>query len=326
MGLSISELRRALEAEVDPSGIIDDAYAHVEEKQVAEELDKAPHGELWHTSFHVSSFPAGVRACGRAALYQLADFMVPDNSVDVHGRAIMDAGKDIEAQIVSRLGEVPGLLLSARADAPVQTNLVADEVWLSGSPDAVILPPTADDRPFLFEIKSKDHDRVLEMQKGLRAPDPWHVTQCKGYIGLLHLYHDRLAETVLPQLKGLQPCTEGAIVYVSRGRPATRHVFKQQYDPDFMREGFSNLASWRDSFLAGEIPERDPSWQWSVDPCDWCEWKKHVCKPDLREGITTLAESHGIELSKQVVSSYDYDERRERVLSRWGHADNDNGG
>src|SRR5689334_2129466 len=82
--------------------ILDAAY-EIEEKQIwLEDLQSSPHGQHWHVSFHASSFPGDdPKACGRAAMYSLMNIPAQE-PIDRKGRAVMEAGKDIENRIVWR--------------------------------------------------------------------------------------------------------------------------------------------------------------------------------------------------------------------------------
>lgn len=301
---------------VDP--IIEDAYRKVEQRIVAEELDASPHGTLWHTSFHVSSMPAArERHCGRMALYELMDVQTPDE-IDPAGRAVMDVGKDVETQMVKRLGDA-GYLLSAPWDAEHQTSLTVPELWLTGNPDAIIRP-NGWNRGHLLEFKGKDHDKILEMQQGALGPDPWHVSQAGGYVDILHFAGE--SKRLWPEL---EPVRSGSIVYFSRQRPRVTAEF--WLDADFARwtEAVTNLRIWQQHFINGTLPQREPTWRWTEDPCDWCAYKKHVCRPDVRADVTQLRDSHAVEYATQHVESYDYGSRRQRVLARWRDPERDAG-
>lgn len=287
--------------------ILDAAYK-LEEQQIWEQdLFSSPHGEHWHTSFHASSFPGDdEKACGRQAIYSLMN--IPSfNPVDRDGRAIMEAGKDVEKQIVTRF-ERAGILLTEGAEADFQMGFEDAGHWLTGSPDAVILMPGLN-RPHVVEIKSKDHNAVLEMQMGQRSFDPAHRKQILTYIGFTHENSKRL-------WPDLDECIDGSILYVSRDRPGTTHEFRFQYNQEFMDKGRAQLADWRQHFLQEQLPERPKSWKWTEPPCKWCPVKK-ICKADYQQDVEKLSDSNGIAHAKEVRGEYDYEEVRNEVLDRW---------
>lgn len=311
-GISFVELVRATGSDRFVDRLIEDAYAACEEKILREELDSAPQGEPWHVSFHASSFPAGrERYCGRAAMYSLMDVPTP-GEVDPTGRAIMDAGKDLESQIVSRLHQF-GVLLSEPPLAKYQTGFDVPELWLTGSCDAVV-QPHGWNRGHVIECKGKDHDAVLALQRRETEPDPYHMAQCRCYVWLAR----RFSHALWP---GLEPVRSGTLLYVSRQRPRTTAEFYVEFDPEFVAEGAVQLRDWIDAFRAGELPTRPTTWRWTEDPCDYCPWKRDVCRVDERNDAVKIKDSELTNFAKQHVPTWDYDEKRKAVLQRWGAED-----
>jgi hypothetical protein len=84
-----------------------------------------------------------------------------------------------------------------------------------------------------------------------------------------------------------------------------------------MEVGRQRLEDWKQSFLNDELPVRPKEWKWSQPPCQYCPFKKNVCKPDHLAGINKLSESHGIEYTKSIRKKYDFKETREFVIKRW---------
>lgn len=85
----------------------------------------------------------------------------------------------------------------------------------------------------------------------------------------------------------------------------------------------------RQFFERGEIPKHPREKErkkWSESPCRYCDWKKFVCKPDYTDGITELAQSHGLEFGKQIREGFDYSANRAKVFARWGVPDPLKGG
>ncbi len=281
--------------------VLNAAY-EIEEKQIwMEDLQSSPHGQHWHVSFHASSFPGDdPKACGRAAMYSLLN--IPGQEpIDRKGRAVMEAGKDIEDRIVKRF-ERSGVLISASPDAEIQTGYKLKEYWLTGSTDAVIrLPPKG--RPHVVEVKSKDGEVVTKMQQGQKSYDDAHRSQVLTYIGL----------------SGTE---DGSILYVSRNRPSETAEFRFTHNQDFMDKGFAKLSTWKYNFLEELLPPRDTSWKWTELPCKWCKFKK-VCKEDTKDekvnGPMRLELSKSIEFAKTIREDYNYFDIRDEVLTFWDH-------
>lgn len=307
MGLSRRELLSQLGINplVDP--VIELAYARVEEKIWRENLDSSVHGNHWHTSFHASEFPGDTpKACGRKAIYSLLD--IPDRDpVEPRGRAIMDAGKALEVEIVRRLHEA-GVLISAGPDDPVQTGFVVPEVWLTGNCDAIIQPPGWN-KGHVIEIKGKDPDKIKEMQRAQRGPDPEHVNQLRTYIGLANA----VSSVMWPKL---EPVTDGSLLYVDRSRPRNTFEFYYEINDHFMQTGLARLAEWKELFLEEKLPDRPKRWRWTEEPCEWCPVKK-LCKKDLKEDVYDLPESNAVKFAKEIRPSYDYEATRDAVINRW---------
>lgn len=313
------------------------------------------HGEPWHLSNHVSQMPGDdPRYCPRKAVYGLADFAPAEPaSAMLHGTAIV--GEAIEEDLVERLGW-SGRILSAPATAERQTRFEDADVWLGGSPDIVVLPYRWN-RPHVIEVKTKDHEVIIDMKNGLRTWDPGHRLQCHGYINLGHEVSPQLWPEVVvcrdtwklalaqpneqgdldelsymcrvhgePLVPGaclrrleLEPITTGSIVYHSRNRPGNvRQEYFFERDPSFMVRSRRLLGQVRAAFEEGKIPDHPfEGKEWSQRPCQWCEFKKHICKPDCAKGIKALNESHGVPFTREVRGSYDLGRSYGAVVSRW---------
>lgn len=338
---------------VDP--VVEAAYEFLEQRAFRDQEDDSPHGSPWFTSFHASSFPGNdPRACGRQEIYSMMD--IPANApFNRRGRTIMDAGKDIEYQLVKRLHDA-GYLLSAAPWAEIQTGFVDKETWLTGNCDAIILH-RGSLKPFVVEVKTKSEEHVKEMQGLTRDADPKHVNQAKTYVGEAHDKLPEMMPTVMrcpntqavaimnpkpnPFKKGkdkficpihrhpdclqeveLEPCTEGAIYYLSRDNPWNTFEFFIEYDPEFMKVGKERLKAWREAYLSGTLPPHPfGGKEWSKSPCQYCKFKKHACKPDDKAGITRLEDSHAIPYAKKIRPDYDFNTKREQVIERWKETD-----
>lgn len=284
------------------------AYEDHEREIWEKDLENSPHGEAWHTSFHASRFPGDdPMACGRAAVYGLMNIPSP-TPISPYLRALGDAGKDIEKQIVTRWKRA-GVLLSADADAEVQTGFVDEEVWLTGNTDAVLLLPGWR-RPHVVDVKTKKDTYVDDMKIGSRDADAAHRRQILTYIGLAH---ERSAE----MWPGFDPVQDGSLYYVSRDNPRNTFEFFYTYDKEFMTQGRHKLRAWKQAFLEGELPPRPQHWKWSESPCQWCPLKKHVCKPDFKARITRLEDSAALEFATSIRPTYSYDDTRAAVIGRW---------
>lgn len=337
---------------IDP--LTDRAYAERELKIWEQDLENSPHGQPWHTSFHASSFPGDdPTACGRRAIYGLLN--LPNGQPTGRFlRAVGDAGKAIESELVRRWYE-SGILLSAPDDSQIQTGFEDRQHWLTGSTDAVVLPYRWR-RPHVIEVKSKSDDKIEQMKQLSRSYFPEHRRQCLTYVGLLHEQplHEQIEvckhtwKIASPQ-KGminklesmndeyickihhnsdclitidLEPCTSGSIYYVSRDNPSNTFEYYFAYDPDFMDEGRAKLANWKASYETGVLPERPRNAVgkvvgWSEEPCKWCPLKKEVCKPDFQAGATLIEHSHAHQYAQRLKPDYDSTTTREEVVGRW---------
>lgn len=296
--------------------ILDEAYKNEEEQIWNEDLFSSPHGSHWSTSFHASQFPGDEEtACARKALYGLMNIPSP-GPVSRTGRAIMEAGLDIEDRIVKRF-ERAGVLLSESPESKYQTKFTEENVWLSGSSDAIILLPRTN-KPHAVEIKTKYNSAIEEMIAGERSFDPQHKSQLMTYISLCRDY----GHIFWPEL---DKCDSGTILYVSRDKPSLTYEFHFDYEEDWWKEGKDRLLEWKEYFLNDILPEKPENFMWSKGPCQYCDYKKHACKPDFKEGITKLSESNGIKWAEEHYGEYSFEAQKENVIERWiNESSNDN--
>lgn len=240
-----------------------------------------------------------------------------------HGRAIMDAGKAIENEYVSRWEE-DGVLISRPPTDKHQTGFKDERYWLTGNLDAVIHPPGWN-RGHAVEIKSKDHDVIDSMKSGLKSYDEQHYYQLQVYLGFLQSNSDSLyADYYLRRPESIlrldKPVTTGSILYVSRNRPRHTHEFTFEFDLSVWVSGTSSLAAWREEFTRGNLPPRNPNWKWLDQPCKWCPVKR-ICKADDKQNKLRLSDSTAIDTAKQLRPDYEYLQQRKNVLERWGVED-----
>lgn len=250
---------------------------------------------------------------------------IPDSEpISEYGRAIMDAGKAIETEYVTRYEE-DGVLLSRPPTDKYQTGFSDPNYWLSGNLDAVIRPPGWS-RGHVVEVKSKDHQVIDEMRSGMRSYDEEHYYQLQVYLGFLQTesfklykdYAERIADSYIdPSFYGLTDKIEtGSILYVSRDRPRHTKEFVFDYDEDAWIRGTKLLNAWKGDFVSGILTPRDPTWKWLDQPCKWCPVKR-ICKADNNAGIIRLSDSNAITTATNTRNSYDYIQQRKRVLKRW---------
>ena len=323
MGLSRGEFlsRVGMLKEIDPLTTM--AYRFAE--QLEAEKPNWGHGASapWHVSFHGSSFPGDdPKACPRKAVYTLMD--LPRGKFSRKSRQLMDAGKDLEIQLVRRWYQA-GMLLSAPPDAQWQTEFEDRDHWLTSTVDAIIVRPRST-RPVVAEVKNVSGDVMDEMMRLLRGPYEEHVRQVKCEIGLAHevgewkiercVNSGRIAVSlnhraggpvvVCPEHGGvkcletqvLEPVNYGFLYYVSRDNPEDTREFYYEYDPEFMRKGREQLRIWRKYFEIGVLPQthfegKHPfGWNWTTDdsPCKWCPFGpqgSYVCREDFQTAVKT---------------------------------------
>ena len=293
MGLSRGEFysRIGMLREVEPLT----AAAYRFSEQLESELPDKGHDRdaPWHVSFHGSSFPGdNPRACPRKAIYTMAD--LPRGKFSRAGRQRMDAGKDLERQLVRRWWQA-GMLLSAPPDAEKQTQFEDPEHMLTCTVDAILAKPRSM-RPFVAEVKNIDCDTLDEMLRLIRGPHEDYVRQVKCEIGMAHEYGSwdvlrcvnsgRLAIKIgladvemnghrasvgtrevmmCPEHGGdkclevqtLPPVQHGYLYYASRNDPDITREFYFEYDPEFMRRGREQLKMWRRYWDEGLLPQTE---------------------------------------------------------------------
>lgn len=289
--------------------ITNDAFISLEKKIWEGNLEDAPHGRPWHTSFHASQFPSLTRPCGRKALYTMMD--VPNaEPISPFLRGVAEIGKAVENIIVDRWRHA-GILLEISEEE--QMKFSDDDTWLSGATDAILDLRPICDTVVPTDVKSKAIKVIDQMIEGERSYDEKHYIQVQAYIYLCRKFHIEMGWADL----GLKPAESGFIIYAAREEPTKIKEFYIEADYELISEGIRTLQEWREDFKDDILPERPKSWMWTLDPCKWCDFKKHVCKPDYKAGITKLSESHAVEFTKNLRSNYDPDIIKERVLDRW---------
>jgi hypothetical protein len=368
MGISRTEFyaRLGLLDDIDP--LTDEAY-RFEEMQLAGTSDQgAAARDKWHVSFHGSQFPgAAERACPRQLIYRMIDIPRSTGSYMFSNRKltqIADAGKDIEDRLVMRWHKA-GYLLSPPPVDPwghKQDQLVFEdpEHWLTSTVDAIVVPLHRV-RPIVAEVKSKYADVIADMRKLIRGPDEKHVKQIKTQIGLAKEHYERNpptvkrchntgrmailvamdehhAELLCPQHRTADCLEEvellapryGYLYYVSRDNPADTFAFFVDYDAKHMEVGRARLASTREAFLAGVLPQENfvekrfahPfGWLWGDEPCKWCDFGA-VCRLDNKKAIAqgspiNLVDSYAVDEAKGLRADYELDLVQQAVLERW---------
>ena len=322
VGLSRGEFfsRIGMMREVDP---LTSAAYRFAEKLEAEKPHKGAQADApWHVSFHGSQFPGDdPKACGRRAIYSMLD--LPRGQFSRPSRQRMDAGKDLEIQLVRRW-HAAGMLLSAAPDSPVQTQFEDPSVWLTSTVDAIIARPRSL-RPIVAEVKNIDADTLDSMLRMIRGPHEAYVRQVKCEIGLAHEHgpwtvtrcvnsgriaipigrrNGSVVPLLCPEHGGdkcleevtLSPVEHGYLYYVSRNDPDITREYYYEHDPAFMEAGRKQLRVWRKFFEEGVLPATQTTgkhpfgWNWTTDdsPCKWCPFGptgSYVCKEDHQETV-----------------------------------------
>lgn len=315
MGLSRKRLFTAL-------GIIDEPGVprlHRRTQWAYRELEHAKKNTgRFRSSFWAGSFPAGPKLhCGRLALYRLMNIPEAGHAQPLLAAAAR-AGLDVENQITYRWGRA-GITLGGSVPveegAPFeQLRLQDPRYWLSAAIDGTIDMRPEHPAVICVDVKSKREKFVNELKVGAKRPDPRHIGQVISNIHLCRLYHEEMGWAAM----GLEPCNGGFVYYVSRDDPSNGKAFWVPYDETEIADALSLLSEWRDNFVAGELPARPKDWKWSQGPCQWCDFKKEVCKPDDKAGITSLTESISVKYGKSVDPTWDPTKIQEKVLERWG--------
>lgn len=322
------------------------AYENEEAQIWREGSGKNPHGQKWSQSFHASSFPGDDPAvCGRMQVYKLMDpFQAKPHEPKT--RMLFDLGTAIEHMFVKRWSNY-GVLLSAdvTGDDQYQTNFEDPECWLTGSPDAIILPPFHT-KAHVLDVKTTSHEKVNTMRDNPEATIYSH----KKYIRQLRAYiaeaNDKFSPTVItcavsgllikngrdkcpayhggkcrPKIIQVEPPDDGTLFYASREEPITCTASYYVYhDPKIIEAGKARLKEWREYFERDEIPphvREGESSKWTIGDCQYCELKKSICKIDYKEKTKKLSESALVEFNRKFNSDYDPIQARQEVLNRW---------
>jgi CRISPR/Cas system-associated exonuclease Cas4 (RecB family) len=292
------------------------AYEDLEEKIWRENLESSPHGRPWFTSFHASSFPDDEKPCERKLLYTMMD--IPNEKPNSPFlRAVADIGQAVEYQIVYRWG-VAGLTLDAPVpkwdgDKMEQAKFTDRATWLTGSMDAILDLRPEWDAVTPVDVKSKAHNVVEEMRAKRRSYDKKHYLQVQAYLYLCNIFHEERGWKKL----GLEPARGGFIYYASRQDPRTTAEFWVPIDWDLINKGIEVLKSVKENFENEQLPERPKGWKWTEEPCKWCDFKKHACKPDYKNKVKSLKDSNAIQFAMALRGSYNFDEVKREVEKRW---------
>src|ERR1035437_1442097 len=156
-----------------------------EEYELWKQEENSPHGSPWHTSFHGSAFPGeDISVCGREQVYSLMN-PAQESPIKPWLRGWFDIGSNLEHDWVRRLAKY-GVLLSAdvTGEDEHQTGLTDPEVWLTGAPDVIMLPPFWK-KSHIVEVKTTEHEKVMKMIADPNDTPYSHqkyLRQCKLYI------------------------------------------------------------------------------------------------------------------------------------------------
>lgn len=233
-------------------------------------------------------------------------------------RISSDVGKFLEEMVVWRWHR-EGILLSPPPDQP-QLRFHWPDLWLTGTADAVILPKGWN-KPLPIEVKSKYADVLDKMLKGIRGPDMGHVLQAKVEVAFVRAIQGDL----WPEL---EPATHASIYYMSRDDAEVTAEFRVDYDPRFWEVGQKILELTRQCFIDDVLPVTDDEkerkrhplgkgWKWSQGACQYCDYKRDICRPDHKYDVRTLTESNGVRVTAKIRGSYDVEDVRSTVMERW---------
>jgi len=305
MGISREELFKSLGVIKEGprlDGWTDRAYKQEEERRWRDD-------PYFSSSFHASSYPGSDKSCGRQALYKLMNFPEPE-PISPRGIGIMNVGKCVEEQIVERWAKM-GILLGPQP--PNQLRIEFENLWLSGYGDAVLNLLPEYNYVLPVEIKTKKNSVIEYMKVGGQSYDENHYYQLQAYTLWCVQNHKKMGWDIL----GLKLAQGGTIYYVSREDPRNTHEFYVEFDYVLAQEAAERLKQWRQNFLEDELPERPKGWKWTDKPCQWCPFKKHICKPDYQQDIVKLSESNGVQFAQAHSASYNVENIRRKVEERW---------
>jgi len=301
MGLTREQLLRKLDVISDApdlESITKKSLVEISRKEWQEPEKEA-------TSFYASQFPGKENLCcnTRGLLYSLMNIPHLDPfPTKLSGQAAM--GNAAEAFVINAWNKA-GILIGG-----TQVYFEDEETWISGRTDAILDLSPEIKSVLPVDVKSKDHDVIQQMKIGAREYDPKHYLQVQCYIYLCRKFHDQLDTK-------LEPAKSGMLYYVSRQDPTFVKAFYFDADEEVIEKSVEILKNLKQNFLDGELPPVPEGHQWSKDLARFCPFKKECCKKDFKDGITKLCDSNSIEFAKTVRPSYDYEEKRRKVLERW---------
>lgn len=260
--------------------------------------DDTPHGDNWFKSFHSSSFPGDDKsACGRALVYGLMN-PAPEKPLESKVRLLFDLGTSIEHMFVKRWSNY-GVLLSAdvTGEDDYQTGFEDPDCWLTGSPDAILLPPFYT-KSTVCDIKTTSHEKVLNMRSDptqLIYSHNKYVRQLQAYIaeanqkfsptvitceksGLLikngkEKCAQRHSGNCIPKILKVEPPDDGTLLYSSREEPLLTASYYITLDTDVIKAGKERLKELKQNFIDDILPEHvheGESSKWSVGQCKYC--------------------------------------------------------
>jgi hypothetical protein len=244
-------------------------------------------------------------------------------------RAAADTGKAIEKDLVRRW-DWSGILLSPPPSEDGshddQLRFEYADLWLTGTADAVIRSRYDQSLPVPIEVKTKWHDVIEQMHLGVRGPDPAHIKQCKTEIAFVRAAMEN--GSLWPD-SGLKFPTYGVIYYASRDDSSFTAEFRVDYDPHYWDVGCRVLAAVQEAYHADVLPQADDAdqrrrhpmgagWKWSQNACQYCDYKREICRKDHKYQVSKLSESNGTRWAEKVRGvPYDAATERARVLERW---------
>jgi len=292
------------------------SFKQIEEDRRNKSLEENNNGKYRGTSFYSSSFPDKNKPCARLALYKLMNIPEPE-PISPFLRGAINIGHAVEYEIVYGWAlsgiTIGGSVPLSYGEKIAQLRFEDKNLWLTASLDSVLDLRPEYDCVLPVDIKSKKHDVVEDMKRGRTSYEEKHFYQVQSYIYMCNLFHEEMGWNDI----GLKPAKGAFIYYVSRQDPRMTAEFYIPADWDVINNGIEELKTWQKHFIEEKLPERDKSWKWTEEPCKWCSYKKHSCKPDFKDNVAELRESNSVTFTKTLVPNYNFDIVKNGVLERW---------
>ena len=199
--------------------------------------------------------------CRRRAAYALRG-VEKTNPPSEAQREAMQAGKDLEPQVLARYADDVGVSVqSAPPGAPlpwhIQRQMPDAPIVLSGTPDAVVMEG---ERVQLIEVKTTGHWHASLIRKdGLLEAAPQYAEQLACYVWLAWSAGHVCADTHI------------VLVYDRDGQGLDVHRLKHATAMSIAERILARWHDWPSQALAADLPGRDyavSDWR-----CRFCDWR-----------------------------------------------------